>query len=204
MKAIFKDNKKLLIRNLNADDKVLIDSFVNKFINYEVTLTELKDVDDNLDGVSFDVTDIPRNKIDYKVPFIQILMQDSTTTFDLETDNETTIEIINDYEERIEVTLVGSNVSIYAKDIQALLGTTQQYTVYIKLTKEGCEQTTIPINVIVVYRDLTMSYNNLDNLPKINNTTVIENKTLSQYGIQEEMDTVTNSDITDIIDDVFK
>ncbi len=204
MKAIFKDSKRLLIRNLNADDKVLVDSFVNKFINYEVTLTELKDVDDNLDGVSFDVTDIPRKKIDYKVPFIQILMQDSTTTFDLGTDSETTIEIINDYEERIEVTLAGSNVSIYAKDIQELLGTTQQYTVYIKLTKEGCEQTTIPVNVIVVYRDLTMSYNDLDNLPKINDTTVIENKTLSQYGIQEEMDTVTNSDITDIIDDVFK
>ena len=204
MKAIFKDNKRLLIRNLNADDKVLVNSFVDKFTEFKVTLTELTDVDDNLDGVAFTVTEIPRKKIDYIIPFVQILMQDSTTTFDLGTDEQTFISITNEYRDRITVTLEGTKVSIYARDIEALLGTTQQYVIYITLTKEGCEQTTIPVNVIVVYREFIMSYNELDDLPKINRVTVVDNKTLSQYGIQEEMDNVTNSDIQDIINNVFR
>ena len=204
MKAVFKDSKRLLIRNLNQEDKVLVDSFVDKFTNYEVKITELKDIDDNLDGVAFDVTDILRNKIKYTVPFVQILMQDSTTTFDLETDVETSIVITNEYSDYITVTLEGSRVSIYAKDIEELLGNTKQYTIYATLTKEGCDQTTVPINVIVVYRELAMSYEQLDNLPKINDVTIIDNKTLSQYGIQEEMDTISNVNIKDIIDDVFK
>lgn len=205
MKAIFKDNKRLLVRNLNKEDKVLLNAFVDKFKKFEVELTELIDIDNNLDGVTFSITDRARNKINYKVPFIQILIQDTSTTLDLETDRETTIELINEYPEYIEAVFDRSELHLYANEVKSLEGTTKQYTLYAVLNKPGCEQTTVPINVTVIYRkDIGVTnYNDLDDLPKINQVTVIHEKSLKQYGIQEEMDTVNNKKILDIIDNIF-
>lgn len=205
MKAIFKDNKRLLVRNLNKEDKVLLNAFVDKFKTFEVELTELIDIDNNLDGVTFSITDRARNKIDYTVPFIQILIQDTSTTLDLETDRETTIELINRYPEYIEAVFDRSELHLYANEVKSLEGTTKQYTLYAVLNKPGCEQTTVPINVTVIYRkDIGVTnYNDLDDLPKINQVTVIHEKSLKQYGIQEEMDTVKNKKILDIIDNIF-
>ena len=41
MKAIFKDDKRLLVRNINREERVLLDSFVAKFQKYKVGITDL-------------------------------------------------------------------------------------------------------------------------------------------------------------------
>ncbi len=205
MKAVFKDEKRLLIRRINKEDKVLLNAFVEKFQKYEVDITDLIDVDNNLDGITFTISDRVRNKIPYRPPLEQILIQDTSTMFDLCTDRDTTINLVNGYTEYIRAVLDRSEVHLYAKEDVSLEGTTRQYTIYAILNKPGCDQTTVPINITVIYRrDVgTMNYQELENLPKINDVTVINDKSLRQYGIQEEMDKVKNRDILDIIDDVF-
>ena len=205
MKAIFKDDKRLLVRNINKEERVLIDSFVRKFQTYIVEITDLIDIDNNLDGITFTITDEPRNKIHYDEPYTQILIQDTTTYFDLNVERGTTITLVNDYPDRVRAVLDRSEVHLYAYEIPSLEGTTKQYTLYAKLTREGCEQTTVPINVTVIYRrDIGVTnYGDLENLPKINQVTVINDKSLGQYGIQEEMKKISNSTIVDIIDDSF-
>lgn len=205
MKAVFKDNKRLLVKNISKEERVLINTFVDKFNNYNVSVTELMDIDNQLDGMTFTITEDPRNKIGYKEPFNQILVQDTLTNVDLEIDNQTDMYIRNDYLEALTTTVDRSVVKIYANEIKSLEGTTKQYTIYAILNKEGCEQTTVPINITVIYRkDVGVTnYNDLDNLPKINKVTVIQEKTLGQYGIQGEMKYVSNAEILDIIDNIF-
>ena len=203
MKAIFKDNKRLLIRDIRKDDLVMLNLFVDKFREYEVELTELMDIDNNLDGVNINITDTLRNKISYKLPLFQILFQGMSTTVDLEIDSETSVVINNPYED-LTITNSGGVLTLYAIDREELRGTTKQYTAYITLTKEGCEQTTVPLNITVIYQaNEPIVYNDLVNLPKINDITVVNNKTLDEYGIQEEMDTMSNRDIQNMLDNIF-
>ena len=205
MKAIFKDDKRLLVRNINKEERVLLDSFVRKFQKYKVGITELVDIDNNLDGITFTISNEPRNKIKYDEPYTQILIQDTYTHFDLNTEPGTEIRLVNEYEDRIRAVLDRSEVHLYAYEIKAYEGSTKQCTLYAILTREGCEQTTVPINVTVIYRrDIGVTdYGELENLPKINQVTVINEKSLGQYGIQEELKHVTNSTIVDIIDNTF-
>ena len=205
MRALFKDNKRLIVRNLNKEDKILVNSFVDKFKEYEISLTELVDVDNKVDGLTFTITDELRKKIQYKVPYIQVLMQKTRTEIDLETDSETTIEIINEYEDYLDVTLSGSVIGITAIEKPDLEGTSKNYVLYAKLNKPGCDQTTVPINVNVIYitDKGVIDYEELENLPQINDVTVIGNKSLNDYGIQEEMDYITNTRIDDIFNNIF-
>lgn len=43
------------------------------------------------------------------------------------------------------------------------------------------------------------NYNNLENKPKINNIELRDNKTAEQLGLQEEMDSLTNMEIEEIL-----
>lgn len=45
----------------------------------------------------------------------------------------------------------------------------------------------------------TSNYNNLENKPKINNVELKDNKTSKQLGLQEEMDSLTNVEIEEIL-----
>ena len=203
MKAIFKDNKRLLVREIKKDDIVMLNAFVDKFRTYEVVLTELMDVDNNLDGVNIIVTDELRNKISYKLPMFQILFQGMGTTVDLEIDSETNLVIHNPYDDII-ITNNAGVLTLYAIDKPELRGTTKQYTAYITLTKEGCEQTTVPLNITVIYQEnKPINYEDLVSLPKINDITVVNNKSLEDYGIQEEMDILSNRDINDMMNNIF-
>lgn len=205
MRAIFKDDKRLIVKNLNKEDKILIDAFVEKFQKYEISLTELVDVDNKIDGITFTITDELRNKISYKEPYIQVLMQKTTTVVDLETDNETTIEIINEFPGFLETSVSGSEITITATEKPDLEGTSKHYVIYARLNKLGCDQTTVPINISVIYitDKGVIDYEDLENLPKINDVTVISNKSLDDYGIQEEMDYITNTRIDDIFNNIF-
>jgi hypothetical protein len=205
MRALFKDNKRLIVRNLNKEDKILVNAFVDKFQEYEISLTELVDVDNKVDGITFTITDELRNKIHYKEPYIQVLMQKTTSTVDLETDEETNIEIINEFSDFLEVSVSGSVISVTAIEKPEFEGMSKHYVIYAKLTKPGCDQTTVPINISVIYitDKGVIDYEELENLPQINDVTVIGNKSLEEYGIQEEMDYITNTRIDDIINNIF-
>ena len=77
------------------------------------------------------------------------------------------------------------------------MNTTGQYIVTVVLEKPGYDTTIIPINVSVLYFDSdgTRNYEELYNLPKINNKTLLGNRELSELGIQEEIDPISNADI---------
>ena len=203
MRAIFKNDKRLLVNTINREDRIVLEAFVEKFKKYEVDLVALNNIDSSLDGVKFIISDRVRNKIVYDIPFLQVLIQDTETTVDLGTDEQTTIELINDYRDEIRASLEGSVLSIYAYEIPELVGKTRQYVLYAKLNKEECQQTTVPINIVVIYRKDFVDYEELENLPKMNGTTIIGDKELDEFGIQEEMETISNTTIQDIIDRTF-
>ncbi|MBO7615070.1 MAG: hypothetical protein J6T15_05180 [Bacilli bacterium] len=204
MKAYFKDNNKLMVVNLRADELLLVDEFVELFNTYQVEFTPITNSDDVVDGITFTITDRPRKKIEYKDPFLQILTLDMSTTIDLELDEETSVEVINT-EPNLRVTIEDKIINIEVVDVETPTNTEVHYVVYARLTKEDYDTAIVPINIIVLYKDFggTTDYEELENLPQINNTTLIGNKSLSQIGAQEEMDTISNSELLDIIDDVF-
>ena len=82
------------------------------------------------------------------------------------------------------------------------MGTTGQYIVAAVLEKEGFDTAIVPINVSVLYfdgSDGTKNYEELRNLPKINGNVLLGDRSLSELGIQEEMNAISNSDIDNII-----
>jgi hypothetical protein len=204
MRATFKNNKKLVIRNLDKEERAAIDTFIGNFQKYKINIVELFDTDYELDGLSFDITDQKRKEIHYVVPLVQVLVPDTNLIVDLEIDEATSIELINDYTDYITTSLEDKKVKVYAKSIEEFYGTSKSYTIYAVLNKEGCDQTTVPINIIVIYQEeVPYDYENLQNLPKINDVTVIGNKKPEQYGLQEEIGSISNQDIDDIINGIF-
>ena len=204
MRAIFKDNKKLVIKNLDKEEKTAIETFIPQFQKYKVNIVELFDIDYELDGFSFDITNELRKEIHYRPPLIQILVPDTSIIVDLELDNETSIEVINEFSDYITTTLTDKKIEIYAIRVPEFIGTSKSYTIYAVLNKEGCDQTTVPINISVIYSEsATVDYESLDNLPKINNRTIIGNKVSSDYGLQDEIGSISNQEIDDILNNIF-
>ena len=204
MRAIFKDNKKLVIKNLDKEEKTAIETFIPQFQKYKVNIVELFDIDYELDGFSFDITNELRKEIHYRPPLIQILVPDTSIIVDLELDKETSIEVINEFSDYITTTLTDKKIEIYAIRVPEFIGTSKSYTIYAVLNKEGCDQTTVPINISVIYSEsATVDYESLDNLPKINNRTIIGNKVSSDYGLQDEIGSISNQEIDDILNNIF-
>ena len=82
-----------------------------------------------------------------------------------------------------------------------MIDTTGQYIVTAVLEKEGFDTTIVPINVSVLYFDSssgTRNYEELRNQPKINHLVLVGDRELSELGIQEEMDAISNSEIDSI------
>ena len=201
MRALFKDSDRLLIRDIKRDEKVLIDNFVSLFNDYEVKVTELMDIDNNLDGMTFTITNEYKNVIHHATIYTQMMYVNNTIDVVLGVDSRTNIDILNRNPEMLEISVTDDVVSITALPLEDQEVKIGHYIIHAILNKKGCEQTTVPIEIFVFYK--SGSYRDLGDLPKINDVTVLDDKSLDDYGIQEKMDEVSNQDISDIIDDVF-
>lgn len=199
MRALIKNSKKIVINQVDPSERALIDDFVRKSLKQVTTLRSLYDIDNELDGVSFELTGQKPGAINFKTPCIQVLAVEGTIAVDLNVDSETTIEVEPDEnEEFLEVSLnENREIEIKALYKEELINTTGQYIVTVVLEKSGYDTTIIPINVSVLYFDSdgTKNYEELYNLPKINNKTLLGNRELSELGIQEEIDPISNADI---------
>lgn len=199
MRALIKNSKKIVINQVDPSERALIDDFVRKSLKQVTTLRSLYDIDNELDGVSFELTGQKPGAINFKTPCIQVLAVEGTIAVDLNVDSETTIEVEPDEnEEFLEVSLnENREIEIKALYKEELINTTGQYIVTVVLEKPGYDTTIIPINVSVLYFDSdgTRNYEELYNLPKINNKTLLGNRELSELGIQEEIDPISNADI---------
>jgi hypothetical protein len=199
MRALIKNSKKIVINQVDPSERALIDDFVRKSLKQVTTLRSLYDIDNELDGVSFELTGQKPGAINFKTPCIQVLAVEGTIAVDLNVDSETTIEVEPDENEEFLKVSLNENREIEIKALykEELLNTTGQYIVTVVLEKPGYDTTIIPINVSVLYFDSdgTKNYEELYNLPKINNKTLLGNRELSELGIQEEIDPISNADI---------
>ena len=169
-------------------------------------------------GVSFNRnTDIFMEEL-YSMPIAKITIEellreypvkDEKFTFrqnkdaTLKLDSETNIVVDSDENgDYLDVKLEEKIISITATYRPELMGTTGQYIVTAVLEKEGFDTAIVPINVSVLYfdgSDGTKNYEELRNLPKINGNVLLGDRSLSELGIQEEMNAISNSDIDNII-----
>ena len=201
MKALFKDSDRLLIKDLKRDEKVIMDNFVKLFRDYEVKVTELMNIDNELDGMTFTITDKPKAVIRHNEIYTQMLYANTSLRVDLGVDRYTDIEILNNQPDRIETTLEGTVITINALQVTGLKKSIGHYLIYAVLNRPGCDQTTVPIEIYVFYK--SGSYKDLDDIPKINNVSVIDDKSLDDYNIQEKMDEISNQELEDIIGNIF-
>lgn len=205
MRAIVKNNKKIVLNQIDPSERALIDEFVRKSIKQETRLTKLVDIDSELDGLSFELKGIKPNLIDFKTPCIQVLAVGGTVKLDLEVDSETTIIVDPDENEGfLDVSVDDNNlVVITALEHGELKGNTEQYIVTITLEKLGYNSAIIPVNVSVLYFNSSSGsgsdYEDLVNLPMINSVTLIGDVSLEDLGIQEEITPISESDIDEII-----
>lgn len=205
MRAILKSGKKIILNQIDPSERALIDDFFRKSLKQATTIRSLYDIDNELDGISFELTGERPDLINFKTPCIQVIAMKCIVEVDLEVDNETTIEIDpSENDEFLEVELKNKIISIKARKHAELIGTTGQYIVTVTLTKPGFETAIVPINVQVLYFDGngTYNYEELHFLPKINHQTLMGDKELEELGIQEMVDTITNSQINDLFENM--
>lgn len=205
MRALLKNSRKIVITNIDPSERALIDEFIHKSAKKATLLKALYDIDNELDGASFELTGKKPGLVNYRTPCIQVVAADGVIQVDLKVDSDTSIEIDPlENEGYLTVSLDDNNIiSIKALYREDLLDTTGQYIVTAVLSKEGCETTIVPINVAALYITSsgtggTRNYERLENKPTINNVVLLGNKTLEDFGMQEEMEDVTDSEIDDL------
>ena len=203
MRALIKNSKKIVINQVDPSERALIDDFVRRSLKRATIIKSLYDIDNDLDGISFELAGKKQDQVSFKTPCIQVVAVEGTIKVDLGIDDDTIIEVDpTENEDYLEVSLEGKLISIRSKIVPSLMGTTGQYIVTASLSKEGFEPAIVPINVSVLYIDGSGSnqdYEKLQNLPKINNKVLIGNRDLDELGIQEEMDAISNSEIDEMI-----
>ena len=203
MRALIKNSKKVVINQVDPSERALIDDFVRRSLKRNTVIKSLYDIDNDLDGISFELAGKKQDQVSFKTPCIQVIVAGGNIEVDLKIDDNTIIDIDpTENEEYLEVSLNGKLISISGKIVPSLMGTTGQYIVTASLSKEGFEPAIVPINVSVLYIDGSGSnqdYEKLQNLPKINNKILIGNRDLDELGIQEEMDAISNSEIDEMI-----
>lgn len=201
MRALIKNSRKIVITHVDPSERALIDDFVRKSMKKATEIKSLYDIDNELDGISFELTGKKPGLINFKTPCIQVVASGAKVKVDLEVDSDTNIEINPDEnDDYLEVSLEDKIISIKAKTNPELVSTTGQYIVTVILTKDGYETTIVPINVSVLYLDGTgtMDYESLMNLPSISGVTLVGSRMLEEFGIQEEMEDVTNNEIDNL------
>lgn len=198
MRALLKNSRKIVINQVDPNERALISEFITKSAKKYTTVRSLYDIDNELDGVSFELTRA-KNIINYKTPDTQVIAMANTSYVDLKLDSETTVEINNKYKEFLEVFVEDNNIiSIKAKTNVDLLDTTQQYTIIAILSKDGYEPAIVPINVMVLYIQHSsgaINYEELNRLPKINHVVLLGDRDLEELGIQGSMERVSENEI---------
>lgn len=204
MRALIKNSKKIVLNQVDPSERALIDDFVRKSMKQATTVRSLYDIDNELDGVSLELTGQKPGTITFRTPCIQVVAVGGTVKLDLKVDDETKIEIDpTENEDYLDVSLDEKIISIEALHKVELVNTTGQYIVTAVLEKEGFDTAIVPINVSVLYFDGsdggTRNYEELRNQPKINHLVLVGDRELSEFGIQEEMEAISNSDIDNIL-----
>lgn len=203
MRALIKNSKKIVLNQVDPSERALIDDFVRKSLKQATSIRSLYDIDNELDGISFELTGNKPGTITFRTPCIQVVAVNGNIKVDLRLDSETNIVVDSDENgDYLDVKLEGKIISITATYRPELMGTTGQYIVTAVLEKEGFDTAIVPINVSVLYfdgSDGTKNYEELRNLPKINGKVLFGDRTLAEFGIQEEMDAITNTDIDNIL-----
>lgn len=150
MKALVESSERILINQIDINERDLIDFFINKTINHVVDIRELFDIDNNLDGVSLDIGILKKDIINYTDPGIQVLTAGASTIIDFGIDSETQISVnSSEFVDYLTITFIDNKMNVYAKNIVSLAGTTKQYVLTITLTKgENIVMFNLPISVM--------------------------------------------------------
>lgn len=135
MKAIIETDKRILINQVDLSERDLINSYIKMTETKTVNVRELFDIDNNLDGASFTIGIPKKDIITYNNPEMLVILAGTTTLYDTEIDNETTMTITNNYQEYIETTISGSIVSIQAYNKSLLVNNTVRYPLEFTLVK---------------------------------------------------------------------
>lgn len=197
MRALIKNSKKILISQIDPAERALIDDFIKKSVRKYTVIKELYDIDNELDGASFTLSGDKTTKIKYKEPDHLFVNTDMDITVDLKVDETTTIIVYPDENPELIVSVDENKIiSIKAKDLPELYGKAINYVVSANLEKEGYGSAVVPIDVTVLYNNPnsggSSDYEQLDNLPKINNVELIGNKNFDDLGLQAISDSQIN------------
>ena len=202
MRAIIKNSKKIVINQIDPSERALIDDFVRKSYKKNTIIRSLYDIDNELDGASFELSGSKSGIVDFKTPCIQVIAMNGTVIVDLKLNDDVIITFDpEENREYLDIAIENNLISITGKSIEEFIGTTKQYIVTLTLEEPEHETTIVPINVSVLYITSSIGNNNyeeLRNLPKLNHVKIIGDKGLDEFGIQEEIGDITNSDIDDL------
>lgn len=197
MRALIKNSKKILVSQIDPSERALIDEFIKKSTRKYTNIKELYDIENELDGVSFTLAGDKTTKIKYKEPDHLFINNNMSISVNLKVDNSTTITVYPDENPELNVLVdENKNVIIEAKDIEELYGKALSYIVSVNLEKPGYGSTLVPIDVTVLYagsNEGTMDYEDLDNLPSINNVKLSGNKSFSDLGLHAITDNQINN-----------
>lgn len=204
MRALIKNSRKIVLNQVDPSERALIDEFVAKSLKQVTTIRSLYDIDNELDGMSLELTGNKQKQINFRTPCVQVLKSDSTIKVDLKVDDETIIEIDEEEnEDYLDVVIEDRLIKITALNVPELVDTTGQYIVTVLLEKDGYETTIVPINVSVLYFDGsssgTRNYEELRNQPSINDKVLIGDRTSEELGLQDSMDVITIEEIDEIL-----
>lgn len=204
MRALIKNSRKIVLNQIDPSERALIDEFVAKSLKQVTTIRSLYDIDNELDGISLELTGNKQKQINFRTPCVQVLKSNSTIKVDLKVDDETRIEIDEEEnEDYLDVVIEDRLIKITALDVPELVDTTGQYIVTVLLEKDGYETTIVPINVSVLYFDGsssgTRNYEELRNQPSINDKVLIGDRTSEELGLQDSMDVITIEEIDEIL-----
>lgn len=198
MRALIKNDKKIVISMVDSSERVLIDNFIKDGIKKETEYKLLYDIDNDLDGISFKLAEEKPYVIPFRNPGTQVLFAGSKTEVDLKVDEDVTISV-NPSENHgyLETEVIDNIINITAIYKPELQGKSKQLIVTAILNKEDYETTIVPINVSIFYT--YVSYETLGDLPSINDVTLVGNKTLEELDIQETIENISNEEIDEMI-----
>jgi len=201
MRALIKNSRKILLNQVDPSERALIEEYISASVKEVTTIRSLYDIDNELDGVSFELTGEKQGQINYTEPCIQVMTVGSYIKVNLEVDDETNIRVDSTAEDFLEVSVVDRLISIMALNNSSLADTTGQFVLKAILTKEGYETAVVPINVSVLYtlNSGTRNYEQLYNQPKINGKTLVGNRELDELGIQEIMVPISDEEIDEML-----
>ena len=198
MRALIKSTKKILVSQIDPSERALIEDFIKKSTRKYTTVKELYDIENELDGVSFTLTGDKTTKIKYKEPDHLFINNGMEAQVNLKVDNTTTIIVDPNENPELQVSVDENKIiNIFALDLVELYGKAINYVVSANLEKPGYGTAIVPIDVTVLYAGSgggTMDYEDLENLPKINNVELRGNKTFDDLGLQA----ITENQINDL------